>query len=142
MDYDEFKRRLEAQQKKGFEQFQKAFNQKMREQGRTETLDDVLGEGPSDATPAVLRACEKISKREGGGREKHVEMPPWDEEKSEQLADLFLEIYRETTDEDPRDIVLRAMAVYRSFVVHARAGGQVKFVREGQPDRTLKVRLR
>ena len=142
MDYDDFQKRVEAERRRSFEAFQRSFNEEMRKQGRSETLDDVLGEGKSDATPAVLRACEKISRREGGGREKHVEMPAWDAEKSEQLADLFLEIYRETTDEDPRDIVLRAMAVYRSFVIHARAGGQVKFVREGHPDRTLKVRLR
>jgi len=70
-------------------------------------------------------------------------MPPWTEEKSQQLADLFLDIYGLTTDQDPNDLLLRSMAVYRAFVAHARAGGQVKFVGiEGQKDRTLTVRLR
>lgn len=58
------------------------------------------------------------------------------------LGDLFLEIAAETSDEDPRDIILRAMATYRHFVKHARAGGQVKFVKDGAPDRVLKVRLK
>lgn len=124
MDYDDFKKRLEASRKKNFEDFEKAFNQAMREQGSSKTLDTVLGEDPS------TKKSEPAPK-----------MPAWDEERSNQLAELFLDIYKETTDDDPRDVVLRAMACYRAFVKHARAGGQVKFVGIGN-EKTLKVRLR
>lgn len=136
MDYDDFKRRLEARRRKNFEDMRETFNKLSREQGWNMSFEEalekspllqgeVLGEGIHDPVPPP------------------PEMPSWgdDPEKARQLYDLFLDVFRETTDEDPRDIVLRAMAVYRSFVKHARAGGQVKFVGVGA-EKTLKVRLR
>lgn len=67
----------------------------------------------------------------------------WDGERRDQLEELLDDLQRETTDEDDRVIMLRALAVYRSFVTHARRGGKVLYVNaDGSPPRTLKVRLR
>lgn len=123
MDFDEFEKRMREERRKNFESFQKAFNEEMRRRGSNQTLDDVLGAGPKQELPRL------------------PEMFAFDPEHAEQLVDLFLDIHKETADDDARVIVLRAMAVYRSFCKHARAGGQVKFVGVGA-DKTLKVRLR
>lgn len=129
MNYDDFKRMIEEQRRKNFASYQEEFNKAMRAHGDARTLDDVLGGAPKKPLA-------------DGEREPAPEMPRWEGEKLEQLVELFLDVWPETLDEDPRDVVLRAMATYRSFVRHARSGGQVKFVKEGEKDRTLKVRLR
>ncbi len=120
----------------------------------TVSVKDLIGKVRGDSVEAMRAAFNGELERRAGpdpkdvlgadptDREQFVQMPVWSGEKLEQLADLFAVIHAETNDEDPRDIILRAMAVYRSFVTHARAGGQVKFVKTGSPDRTLKVRLR
>lgn len=122
---DAFESAVRAEKSSLFEGLRRAINEELRRKGLGENaFDDVLGELP------------RLPEAPGPS------MPAWDAERAERLADFFLDVYRETTDEDPRDLLLRAMGVYRSFVKHARAGGQVKFVREGAPERTLKVRLR
>lgn len=141
MDYDEFERRMREQRKKNFESFQRHFNEEMRKNGRTETLADILGgkKAAVQAAPANGDPSEVLPK------DAVPVMPPWDEEQMALFTEYFLDIFKETTDEDPRDLVLRAMAVYRSFVKHARAGGRVKFVKEDDPTFKpvfLKVRLR
>lgn len=130
MDYDEFKKRIEEERAKSFNAFQEAFNEEMKKRGSKSTLDDVLGAKPVD------QPCMDAMKS-------GVVMPAWEGEKLDQLCDLFIEIYKQTTDDDPRDIILRAMATYRHFVNHARAGGQVMFVGiNGGRDRFLTVKLR
>ncbi len=130
MEYDDFKKKIEEQRAKSFAEFQKMFNAEMAKRGSKTTLDDVIGNGPVDKT-----AHDALSQA--------LVMPPWEGEKLEQLCDLYMEIYQETTDEDPRDVVLRAMATYRHFVRHARAGGEVRFVGiNGAKDRKLTVKLR
>lgn len=124
VDFEDFKKKLDADKAGRFAAFQKTFNDEMAKRGDPRTLETILGANPN---------AKKIDA---------PFMPAWDAERSEQLGDLFEIIAKETADEDPRDIVLRAMSIYRSFVTHARGGGQVKFVKEGAEPKTLKVRLR
>lgn len=121
---EEFKARILGEMQRRFEGVRDTFNAEMKARGISTSFEDVLGAAPPPPEPPLPR------------------MPPWTAEKSEQLADYFLEIYEHTTEQDANDVLLRAMGVYRSFVAHARSGGQVKFVKEGAPERTLKVRLR
>ncbi len=118
----DFKKEIAATREASVEAFRVAFNKAMA--GIGETSGDVLGDGKP---PAIANEM--------------VQMPRWEGEKLEQLTDLFRIIHDATDDDDPRDIVLRAMATYRHFVSHARAGGQVKFVGIGK-DKLLKVRLK
>lgn len=124
MDFDDFKKMKDQQDRSRFDKFKEAFDAEAARRGDPRKFDDFMGEMNSAQEAAAPKAEGEPNKHRG------------------QLQELVMELHKETTDEDPRDIILRALSIYRSVVRHVRAGGTVKFVNEDGTDKTLKVRLR
>lgn len=122
MDFDDFMRRQEEVHRKRFSDFQRYFNQAMRDQGDPRTFDDCFNAIPKEE---VERQLHKI------------------ESQMAQAIEVASELMKDTTDEGPMDILLRAMGIYRSIIRHVKEGGTVKFHSlDGVDSKTLKVRLR
>lgn len=121
MDFDDFMRRQEEVHKERFNEFQRHFNQAMRDQGDPRTFDDCFNAIPREE---MERQLHKIESQMAQG------------------AELASELMKDTTDEGPRDILLRAMGIYRSIIRHVKTGGVVKFHSPDGDSKTLKVRLR
>lgn len=122
MDTDEFERlRAGLEAKWGperFAKFKEAFNAEMRKNGKDQTFED------------YMRAPSSL----GGEPEANPARA--------QLEEMVMELRESTTDDGPQEIILRGLAVYRSIVRHAKAGGTVKFVAADGTEKTLKVRLK
>lgn len=116
MDFDNFKKRQEAGQRRRFNLFQDAFDQAMREKGDPRTLNDVMGGGQRQPPPPKPKELTAI------------------EEAAHEIS--------EATGESPEQSVLRAMGLLRSIVRHWQKGGEVKFVDGDGTEKTLKRRLK
>lgn len=69
----------------------------------------------------------------------------WEGPQQRQLTELLEALRADTVEPDDVTIILRALAIYRSFVAHAKSGGKVVYQpADGstQKPRTLKVHLR
>lgn len=141
MDYfHDFEERAEQRRRDRFEEFQRTFNEAMRERkaGGAKTFDELFGAPP----PVAAAAAGARPWRAGDGCFPPPQDPPPADARKEQLQERLAYLLAETTDEDPGDVLLRALAVYQSMVKEVRDGGAVKYVKADGTERTLKVRLR
>jgi hypothetical protein len=115
MDFDELKRLERAR----IAAFEKSFNEEMRRKGDPRTLDDLMGiPNKEPSIGGIDEACLR------------------------QMGEAINDILELTSDEDFRDVCLRAVGLYRSVARHVDRGGTVKFVFSTGEEKTLKVRLK
>lgn len=114
MDFDDFKRMQDKLHRERFAKFKDAFNEASKAQG---------GKAFDELFP---------------GEEVQEERDP----RADQVKEIVGELIASTTDEDPRDAVVRALVTYRSIVRHAQAGGTVLFHDADGKSKALKVRVK
>lgn len=62
---------------------------------------------------------------------------------SQHVVDVAVKLVELTEDDDPADVMRRALGVYKAMVEHCAEGGSVQFVGpDGRTGRVLKVQLR
>ncbi|MFI5296917.1 MAG: hypothetical protein ACHREM_02370 [Polyangiales bacterium] len=94
--------------------------------------------------PGVFENAKKAFDRlVGGGGDTSDDEPAPPADRRGRVEEIVAELVALTTDNEP-DAVMRALSVYRSIVLHAFAGGTVKFIAaDGTTvEKTLKIRLR
>jgi hypothetical protein len=61
---------------------------------------------------------------------------------SRSVVDVADDLTRSTTDDNPTDVMRRALGLYRTLVQHSQRGGKVVLRGDDGGERVLKIRLR
>ena len=61
---------------------------------------------------------------------------------SQDVVDVAQEMVDLTTDNNPGDVMRRALGTYAAIVRHVARGGRVRFEMDGEETKTLKVRVK